>query len=161
MGKYNGVSSPFIIYNSGQISNIFSPNDSGDCSWIFVVDKVLLSNFTPPSSLAVEHPNNSRKIIHIPYLQEAAIATFNEFVKFLYIKPKKKMEQATTISIFHIYYIANSFFVPYLFPSLAGSENRQSFVGLPGSLALNIEPSGSASFFNRLKSWCPGASLQM
>lgn len=47
----------------------------------------------------------------------------------------------------------------YLFPSLAGSENKQSLVGLPGSLALSMEPSGSTSFLSRLKSCCPGLSL--
>jgi hypothetical protein len=44
-------------------------------------------------------------------------------------------------------------------PSLAGSENRQSLVGLPGSLARKIDPSGSTSFLSRSKSWFPGLSL--
>jgi hypothetical protein len=33
---------------------------------MFIVDEVLLSNLTPASSLAVEDPHNSRKLIQIP-----------------------------------------------------------------------------------------------
>lgn len=49
----------------------------------------------------------------------------------------------------------------YLFPSLAGSENKESLVGRPGSLARNTEPSGSTSFLNTSKLLCPGLSLQI
>nr|GMC52985.1 Os06g0172901 [Ipomoea batatas] len=46
-----------------------------------------------------------------------------------------------------------------LFPSLAGSENKQSLVGRPGSLARNTEPSGSTSFLNTSKLLRPGCSV--
>jgi hypothetical protein len=47
----------------------------------------------------------------------------------------------------------------YLTPSRAGSENKQSDVGLPGKRARRIDPSGSTTFFNSSKLCFPGASL--
>lgn len=40
----------------------------------------------------------------------------------------------------------------YLSPSITGSLNKQSIVGLPGYFALRTDPSGSTSFFRMLKS---------
>lgn len=50
--------------------------------------------------------------------------------------------------------------VAHLVPSLAGSANRLSRVGLPGSRARSTDPSGNTSFFNSSKLWWPGLSLQ-
>lgn len=72
MGIYDGIPIPSFISNFGQIINIFGSNYPSDCVRLFVVDEVLLSDFTPPSTLAVEDPNNSGEIIEIPDLQKTA-----------------------------------------------------------------------------------------
>lgn len=48
-----------------------------------------------------------------------------------------------------------------LIPSLAGSEKRQSTVGLPGNWVRRTDPSGRTSFFRSSKLWLPGLSLHI
>lgn len=78
MGKYDSITSPFVVCDLVQISNILGPNNSGDRVRVFIVNKVLLSDLAPSRALAVEGANNSGEVIQVPYLEKTATIAQNK-----------------------------------------------------------------------------------
>lgn len=144
MGIDYGVACPFKSCYFMEIMNIIGSDITRNSPRLLVMDHVSLLLLTPPGSLAVEHSNNSGEVVQVPYFHKTS-------------QSYQKQQQLMLIYFF-------SFLISlerrkYLLLSLTGSLKKQSRVGLPGSFALRMEPSGRTSFLRRLKSCCPGLSL--
>lgn len=144
MRIHNGITIPAWSSKLCYAINIYSLNGGSECARGGVMDARLLLYLAPPCALAVEDANHSRTLVCIPDLEQAAMVLD---ISSLKEGTKNKKEIWTRSRITN------------LVPSLAGSTNRQSTVGRPGSCARRTDPSGRTSFFKSSKLWLPGLSL--
>lgn len=118
------------------------------------MDASFLLDLAPACTLAVEHSHNTRALVHVPYLEQAA--ENNRDSRTL---PPVSDISLVVLSLLDYLVSIREESKSDLVPSRAGSLKRLLRVGRPGSWARRTDPSGRTNFFSRLKLWRPGLSL--
>lgn len=96
-----------------------------------------------------------------PWQLKTPITPVYLFMFHIFNKLIRRLVSISTVKTSMECYALRIVYGAHLEPSRVGSEKRQSRVGLPGSRARRIDPSGKTSFFSNSKLCFPGTSLQV